>query len=250
MHPILFTLGPITIYTYGVCVFLGVVAGYGISLVMAKKAGIDTRAMADIIFWTIVVSFLGARVTYILVEFKAFLLDPVEILFSRSGFVFYGGLIFGLPGLYFFTKKHTLNFWKVADCLSLAIPVAHAFGRVGCFFYGCCYGRVTTSLVGIIFPEGSPAYCAGSRVIPTQLIEAASLILIFIVLMLARNILRVSGQLFLLYLALYAVVRFVIEIFRADSRGAIGFLSTSQAISILVLIFACIAARFLDYRQK
>jgi phosphatidylglycerol:prolipoprotein diacylglycerol transferase len=214
MHPILFKIGPITIYTYGVFVFLGVLAGYGVIHQAAKKQGIDSDSLANIIFWTVISSFLGAKLLYILLEFKIFLKDPLAVI--RSGFVFYGGVIFGILGLWRLTRAYKIRFAKVADIIALGLPLGHAIGRIGCFFYGCCYGKV--------------------GIFPVQLVSSFALFLIFFLLLFLRRKKHSTGQIFLYYIISYSTFRFLIEFFRVDPRGKMLFLSTSQFISLILLI--------------
>ncbi len=119
------------------------------------------------------------------------------------------------------------------DKLSLPMVVFHFFGRIGCFFGGCCYGRETDSVLGVIFPDNieNGIVHAGEKCYPTQLFEAFLLLLIFIVLLYAKHR-------FKLYLFLYAVGRFFLEFLRGDERGSSIFgLSPSQTISIAILVF-------------
>jgi phosphatidylglycerol:prolipoprotein diacylglycerol transferase len=236
MYPILFKLGPITIYTYGVSVFLGVLFSYWVCLRQAKKEQINAAVFSDIIFWTLLFAFLGARVFYILIEFRRFLSSPMEILLSRSGFVFYGGIIFGILALYFLTRKFKIGFLRVLDIFAIGIPLGHAFGRVGCFFYGCCYGKTTTSFIGVLFPSDSAAGISGVKVVPTQLISAFFLLIIFFLLILLKRKKRFAGQIFLYYIFLYGTFRVIIEFFRGDLRGQIAFLTTSQIISLILIV--------------
>ena len=236
MHPILLKLGPITIYTYGAFVFLGVVAFYFICKRQTSKEGIPKEDFSNIFFWTLIWGFLGARLTYILVEWQWFLNNPFSVIFSRSGFVFYGGVIFGILTLYILAKKHKLNFLNFADIAALGIPLGHAFGRIGCFFYGCCYGKAINSKWGVLFPAESPAGFEGVKVIPTQLYSAFFLVLIFIFLLILKKHKKFNGQILLSYGICYGIFRFIIEFYRGDPRGGFFFLSTSQFIALIVII--------------
>ncbi|MFH1504378.1 MAG: prolipoprotein diacylglyceryl transferase [Candidatus Omnitrophota bacterium] len=216
MYPILFKIGPITIYTYGVCVFLGVVAGYLVGGRLARKEGLDGDVFSNILFWALIWGFLGARVFYVLVEWRSLLDNPIEVIFSRSGFVFYGGVIFGLGYLYLTAKKQKINFLKLADILVVSLPLAHAFGRIGCFFYGCCYG----SVLGI----------------PVQLVSSGFLLLLFCLLLFLKKKAKFTGQITAYYLIFYGIFRFIIEFSRTDPRGQVLFLSTSQFISLILMV--------------
>jgi phosphatidylglycerol:prolipoprotein diacylglycerol transferase len=236
MHSILFKLGPLTIYTYGFFVFLGVLSGYFVALNQAKKKGIDRNTFGNILFWTIILGFIGARLLYIIVERDNLMIDPLGIIFSRSGFVFYGGLIGGIAAFYFLVKKHKIDLLKAFDAVCLAVPLAHGFGRVGCFFYGCCFGRPMNNFLGMLFPADSPAGQLAIKVLPTQLIEAIFLFLFFGALLLVKKKQKYAGQIFIYYLIGYGIFRFALEFLRADFRGGLLGLSTSQIIAIVSVV--------------
>jgi phosphatidylglycerol:prolipoprotein diacylglycerol transferase len=235
MHPILFKIGSLTIYTYGFFVFLGVVFGYMVARKNAVKNGISDSAFADIFFWGIVFGFLGARLLYILVEIKNLGVDPWGVIFGRSGFVFYGGIISGAVAAYCLAKKFKVDFMKLCDSIAPGLALGHALGRVGCFFYGCCYGR-PDDRCGILFPSESPAGMLGVKVLPTQLIESFCLFVLFLVLWVISRRKKFDGQIFSLYLILYSVLRFSLEFFRYDPRGTFYGFSTSQIISVFIFI--------------
>jgi len=234
MHPILFKFGSLTIYTYGFFVFLGVLFGYFFCLRQAGRENINRNIFSDIIFWTLIFSFVGARVFYIFSDFGFFLQNPLDVLMSRSGFVFYGGIVFGIITLYILSKIHKISFLKLSDVIIMGVPLAHAFGRLGCFSYGCCYGRETHTFIGVLFPEDSPAGALGVPVIPTQLIEAFFLLLLFFFLLFVKKHKRFDGQILAVYLIFYSVMRFIIEFFRGDPRGSVFLFSFSQFISIFL----------------
>lgn len=238
MFPILFKLGPVTIYTYGVFVFLGVIASYLVCKNQADKEGISRNIFSHIFFWTLAGGFLGARVTYILVEWRWFLSNPLRVILSRSGFVFYGGIVLGILILLILAKKHKLNILRVADIAALSIPLGHALGRIGCFWYGCCYGKPTHSSWGILFPRESPAGLLGLKVIPTQLISVLFLFLIFFLLLILKKQQKFEGQILLSYGISYGIFRFIIEFYRGDFRGEIFSLSTSQFAALALIIIS------------
>ena len=117
------------------------------------------------------------------------------------------------------------------------VALAQAFGRIGCFLAGCCYGRETTSRFGVVFPEGGLAP-AGVKLIPTQLISSAGDFLIMIVLLLYYRKNKkdgTPGNVGFLYMLLYGVGRFLVEFLRNDNRGGAWMFSTSQWISMLIV---------------
>lgn len=246
MYPVFFKLGFVTIYTYGIFVFIGVLLGYLVCKKIAKEDRLEDKLFSGIFFWTIIFGFLGAKVLYILIEFKYFLVNPFGML--RSGFVFYGGVIAGLFTVFALAKKHKIYLPKLLDIFAVALPLGHAFGRLGCFSYGCCYGRATDSSLGILFPPTSAAGFLGVKVIPTQLIASFFLFLIFFTLFFARKHKKFSGQIFICYIFLYGIFRFSIEFFRADPRGEIFSLSTSQFMAIILMIIGIFL--FFRYRRQ
>ena len=236
MFPIFFKLGPITIYTYGVFVFLGVIAGYFVCKGGAKKQGIPEKVFSNIFFWALIWGFLGARLIYIFVEWDYFLDNPLSVILSRSGFVFYGGVVSGILTVIFLAKKYKINLLKTADIAALGIPLGHGLGRIGCFCYGCCYGKPTDLSWGILFPPESPAGLCGMKVIPTQLISALFLFLIFVFLLVLKRYKKFDGQILLSYGICYGIFRFIIEFYRGDPRGKVFLLSTSQFVALGVII--------------
>ena len=155
-----------------------------------------------------------------------------------------------------------LSFLQYFDLIIPEVAIAQGFGRIGCFLAGCCYGRQTDSAFGVIFPEGSLAP-AGVKLIPTQLISAAGDILFAVILIVISDVVfksivygnsrndaessektasrskkfgHVAGDIGCLYLWMYGVGRFLIEFLRDDYRGAVGALSTSQFISLFIVL--------------
>ena len=238
MFPVLFKLGPVTIYTYGVFVFLGVIASYLVCRNQADKEGVSRKIFSHIFFWALVWGFFGARVAYILVEWEWFLSNSFSVILSRSGFVFYGGIISGILTVLILAKKYKINILKSGDIAAIGIPLGHALGRIGCFCYGCCYGKPTDSNWGILFPRESPAGLLEAKVIPTQLISAFFLFLIFFLLLILKKYKRFDGQILLCYGICYGIFRFIIEFYRGDGRGEIFFLSTSQFVALIVIIIS------------
>ena len=164
-----------------------------------------------------------------------------------GGSVFYGGLLGAMGVAAIVIKCRKLSFADVTDCAAPAAPLFHCFGRVGCFFGGCCYG--IESDFGFVYEHSPVEQANGVRRFPVQLAEAACLLIIFIILwrLLKRN--KLSGKLFAAYLLMYAPTRFILEFFRGDEyRGFLFGLSTSQLISAAIII--CTAAYLLLKRLK
>ena len=229
----LFSIGPFTVHGYGLMIGIGVLCCIFMGMRRAKKYGMSEEAVIDIALFGLLAGFLGAKVLYVIVEFEDFVRDPLSVLGSE-GFVVYGGISAGVAAaiVYCRIKKHV--FLEYFDLLASCIALAQGFGRMGCFLAGCCYGRETDSFVGNAFTHSDYAP-NGVKLIPTQLFSAAGMFLIAGLLFWFARKDRAKGQTGALYLILYSIGRFIIEFFRNDYRGTMGFLSTSQFISLFIL---------------
>ena len=210
------------------CIFTG--------MKRAKKNGLSEDAVIDIAIWGLLAGFLGAKLLYVIVEWKRFLADPLSVLGSE-GFVVYGGIIAGVLAAIIYCKRKKLVFLEYFDLCSASIALAQGFGRIGCFLAGCCYGRETTSSLGVVFPEGSLAP-AGVKVLPTQLFSSAGDFGIMFVLLWHYHHRKKVGDTGFLYMLLYGIGRFGIEFLRNDNRGEVGIFSTSQFISLFIIAAA------------
>jgi phosphatidylglycerol---prolipoprotein diacylglyceryl transferase len=256
VRPTLFTLPfgahGVAVHSYGFAIALGFAAGVVLAAREARRVGLDAGRMLDLLFWILVSGVLGSRLTFVLLHAGDFVqlcrqgdcLAPLKL--WQGGLVFYGGALVATGAVALFTRRHGWSFGQVADVLAPALALGHAFGRMGCFFAGCCFGKVCR--LGLSFPPGSVAFDELTRtgVVPpsaagtpplhlTQLYEAGGELAIFFLLILTRRRQRFAGATALLYAVSYAVLRFVVELFRGDvGRGFVGPLSTAQVTSLVV----------------
>lgn len=239
MHNELFHIGNITIYGYGLMIALGILcAVFFINHRATKKYGMDTDMIFNMFFIGIVSGVVGSKVVHWIVEFRSILENPALLLDFRQGFVIYGAVIFA--GLALFIYLRFIRKTTVLDKFDLVIPgvsLGQAFGRIGCFLAGCCYGKPVPSgaWYGITFPTGSAAP-SGIPLYPTQLISAAFNLLLFFFLWYETNKVTFRGGVFSLYMIFYSVGRFLIEFLRNDPRGTVGIFSTSQFISLFTFV--------------
>ena len=185
------------------------------------------------------------------------------IQFWRAGFAFYGGLVLASITAWFVLRRDRFPFWKAADMAGITVPLGLGFGRMGCLLAGCCFGKVTTSPYSLVFPPHSPAsesqwkqgllptpFDPSLPVLPTQIYEAGGCLLISAVLLLwLHGRKRFDGEVFVAFVGSYAILRFVLEFWRADDRGGLFGLSTSQLIGVVLLIAAACLHRFLAARS-
>jgi phosphatidylglycerol---prolipoprotein diacylglyceryl transferase len=249
MHPILLKLGPITVYSYGVMVAIG----FGISTFLiyrrAKVSGIDADKVIDIAIAMIISGIIGARFFYILSNLKFYVSNPIEILeLSKGGLVWYGGFLSALVTLIIYIRKKSLAFWTVTDLIAPYIALAQAFGRIGCFLNGCCYGPEVPKnfFFAVTFPGEHAAR------LPTQLISSISLFIIYLLLRRLQDKKMFAGGVFLAYCILYPLYRFLVEFLRADNPRIFLNLTISQLISIAIFLpaLAFYLHKALRWRKK
>ena len=241
MYPELFSLGPITVYSYGVLLAASYLLGLRLAMSRAKAWGLDSNRVLDLGIYIIIAALIGAKLLLLVVDFDQFRRSPGELLsLARSGGVFYGGLITAVAVAFWYIAKHRLPFWTTCDVFAPGIALGHVTGRLGCLAAGCCYGKPTDVPWAIVFTNPLAAANVGTPLgvplHPTQIYEAgAELLILGVLLVMERRGRGFAGRTFWLYMLLYAVSRFVIEIYRGDERGLVfGLLSTSQFISVIL----------------
>ena len=251
MHPVLFHFGSITIYTYGFFIALGAVAG---GLYMWKQGNKEygmSFDQANTLFVLLIVAGVVGGKLFMIFENPSYYFKHLSELFTANGFVFYGSLLTAIPLMLWYFKKNKLPVRGMLDIMAVVTCLVHGFGRIGCFNAGCCYGLPTDKPWGVIFTDTAcQARPLGESLHPTQLYEAAFIFCIAFFLLWLKPRKKFDGQLFLTYLMTYAAGRCILEIFRGDlQRGFIfnGLLSTSQAISILII--AAAAFFFIRWRK-
>ncbi len=232
-----------SIPTFTVFVVIGVLSMLMIVCVLLSKA--ENKEMEEIfIFPKIIICGISGFVFAGIFDAIAKIKELGE--FKISGISFYGGLIGAVISFYIVLKfsrgktQYSIREWY--NLMTLPLISFHFYGRLGCFFGGCCYGKKTDSFIGVLFPDNvnQNIFHNGIKCYPTQLFEAMALMMIFIVIMFV-------SEKFELYLLLYSVSRFIIEFFRGDNRGYfIELLSPSQFVS--VVIFSIIMIRKLYKR--
>lgn len=244
-HPFAYGAGPLQVTGFGLAVLLAFVIAQIIAQHELARRGHDPEPMGDLVFAAVIGGLLGAKIYY------AILNRSMDDLFSRAGFVFWGGLMGGMLATWFVMLRKKLPFTRISDVAGIAIAAAYSVGRTGCWAVGDDYGRPWNSPLAVSFPEGAPpstvANMAGMfgirfpsdipsdaviAVHPTQLYETALGFAMFMILWRLRDHKHAEGWLFGLYCVLAGMERFVIEIFRAKDDRFFGMLTMAQVIAI------------------
>jgi phosphatidylglycerol:prolipoprotein diacylglycerol transferase len=249
MHPIIAKIGPLYVYSYGMMVAIGFTVATLLAYKHADEFGINKERVIDLGIVMLLGGIVGARSVYVALNFQYYMRSPLEIInLTRGGLVWYGAFIFGMIAAAWFVKKHKISFWTAGDLFAPYIALAQAFGRIGCFLNGCCYGSAAPSgfMLGVIFPEESI-----SRY-PTQISSAIALLLIFAILRIWQKKRHFIGEIFLGYGLLYSMKRFGVEFFRGDYPKILYGLTISQLISLLIFVIcsAIFIYRYLKWKRS
>ena len=227
MHPILFTIGPITIYSYGVMLALAVlICTYLLSL-DAKRYNISQETAYDLVFWCMLWGIIAARIFYVFIAWDYYKDNLLEIpMLQKGGLAWQGGFLGGTLAGVWFARRRKLSLRPLLDLAAPYIALGQSIGRIGCFFNGCCFGKPVAW--GIYFPTHQ------ARLYPTQLFETVGLFVIFLILKYAQKKPHQAGFIFIFYLWLAAIERFIVEFYRADHDLLWLGLSLAQYVALAV----------------
>lgn len=255
MFPELLNLGFLQLKTYGACMAVGFLLCWTLIERLSGRKDIPNLLMA-----LMVSGVVGSRIAYVIehwqTEFASRPLDVIRV--DQGGLMFYGGLILAIVVFFVWCAVKKERPLALADLLCTAIPLGHACGRIGCFFYGCCYGCRSDGVFAVAFPRHSPAWYTQMHegligasaktalpVLPTQLFEAVALLVLFFAMLAVYR--RFRAYTAGMYMIGYGVIRFGLEYLRGDPRAAVGILSISQTISVAMLVLGGV---FLLYGRR
>jgi len=259
MRPVLFHMGPLPVFAYGVMVMLGVVTATWTVMRRGAREGIASDTIMDLAVWVVVGGVAGGRILFVILNWRLFQGDLIGVFRTwEGGLVLYGALMGATIGGLYRLRRTGQPVIKMMDIIAPAVPLGVAFGRIGCLFNGCCWGRVCGNTLGVRFPRildaagavvGSPAYqdhlyegwvtsfdAFSLPVYPTQLISsllALSLCICLHVFFLKR---KRDGTIFAWFMIGYGVNRFVVEFLRDDTPDVLWGMTFSQCASILLII--------------
>lgn len=243
MNPILLKIGNITIYWYSVMILIGfLIASYLITK-ETQKFNIKKETITDMLFYTIIIGILGARIYYVLFNLNYYLNNILDIFkVWEGGLAIHGGIIAGALFIIIYTKKNNLNTLKILDICVPGLLIGQALGRWGNFFNGEAHGPVTSLEHLKYLPKfiQKGMYIDGNYYIPTFLYESILCLIGLIIVLIIRRKLKIkNGQTTGFYLIWYGIIRFIIESFRTDSL-MLNTLKQAQIISIIMITIGMI----------
>ena len=229
---------------YGVFFWIGILVAAAVAIFVCKKKNLPLFDLTCSAVYTMIFAIAGAKILFILVSLE----DIIELartipfgkllpMIIKGGFVFYGGLIGGVLGLFVYAKQFKMDFLHLMGIYAVVLPLGHAFGRVGCFFGGCCYGIAYDGPLSHTYHVATGVAPVGVPLFPVQLLEALCLLLLFgsQMVLLLKNVQKKNIFVYN-YCFCYSIIRFALEFLRGDAeRGSFLMVSTSQWISIAIM---------------
>jgi phosphatidylglycerol---prolipoprotein diacylglyceryl transferase len=239
VYPIFLKLGPLVIHTYGIFIALGFLTAIILASTRAQEFKVDRDFIFDLSFWILIAAIICARAMEVLTNLTYYRIEPLRMIkIWEGGLSFYGGLAGGVLGGVLYVKHRKLSVWNIGDLVVPYLALGQAIGRIGCFFAGCCYGKVCSASWAVHFDNPQALAPTGIALHPTQIYESLADFLIFLILLNVGKKREFPGQTFLLYFVLYSAVRFIIEFYRGDNPAVWYGFTLYQIISVAILVTA------------
>jgi phosphatidylglycerol:prolipoprotein diacylglycerol transferase len=246
MWPVLFRVGSLEVHSYGVMLMLAFIAGILLSRRQARRAGLSPDMPVDLGVWILIASIVLARLVYVALNWPDYAGHPATIakVWQEGGLSFYGGLLGGVLAAAAYAWRTRLSAWTVTDVMTPGLALGYAIARVGCFLNGCCYGGPTSLPWAVSFPLLPEAKITTEPSHPTQLYSSLGSLIILGILLRLQPRLKARGQLFAVYVMLYAVLRSIVEVFRRGYSAQTLFDSVTQAQAASAVLFVAAVVAF------
>ena len=243
MHPILLELGSYSIKTYGFFIAIGFLAGITFALQEGKRLNFDAQLILDLAFYMIIGAIVGSRLFYVVTHLSYFQNNPLDAFkVWQGGLTFFGGFIASMIICVWILKKNKLSIWSSLDLFAPSLAIGIFFGRIGCFFAGCCYGVPCDLPWAVTFNDPQSLAKLHTPLHPTQLYSSLGALTTFLILFFSRTRKKFDGQLTLTWIFCYSGFRLIEELFRGDVRGDLIFdkYPTSQVLALILIIASVI----------
>lgn len=232
MYPILFQIGPFTVYSFGAMMALAALSAAWLVWIELNRYRYNPELASTMVFAAAVGGLIGARLLFVVEEWQGFLRSPWDFIFTGSGFTWYGGMLGGLLAVTWVVRRNRIPWLKAADISAPALAIAYGVGRIGCHIAGDGdWGTVsdvpwavayTNAIIGWVHPYTGLPYPTGVRVHPTPIYEFLQSLMVFGILWPLRKKGHSDGTIFWLYLILAGFMRFVVEFWRVNPAIALG----------------------------
>ena len=271
MYPELFKIGPFTVHSFGLMMAIGFIAASWLLTSELKRKGYDPNMGSTITLIAVIFGVAGSKILYLIEDWSRFVQDPLREAFSPGGLTWYGGFFLATFAIWIYVRRKKIPFLAICDAAAPSLMIGYGIARIGCHLASDGdYGTPTDLPWGMIysngtyppaialreFPEMVQKYSVNGiipndiRVHPAPLYEFIASVFLFGFLWRLRKKESPNGKLFMIYLILYGIERFLVELIRLNPRLVFG-LSEAQLISILLIISGIIGFKILshDIRQ-
>lgn len=225
---------------YGLCLYAGIGIAVFMALLLVRKSVLPFWDFVGAGCYAMIGAMIGSKLLFLIVSIREIITLHLPLYaIIKGGFVFYGGLIGGAFGFYIYAKQYKMQLLEFTDISASCLPLGHAFGRIGCFFGGCCYGKKYVGSLSVIYHSAANLNTPlETPLFPVQLFAAGALFLLGVILCkVYLNKWEKRGYTTSFYLILYSIGRFMVEFFRGDrERGIYLGFSTAQWISLLLFV--------------
>jgi len=235
----LFSFGPIHIYFFGLMIAIAAISGGAFAIKQGEKRGINEDTMFNLIMIVVISGVLGARLFYILFYNPSFYFsNPAEIIkINEGGLSIHGGIFSAIVAGYLYSIKSKISFFKLADIAVVGIALAQGIGRVGCDVFG---KPMTNIMIWGINYNGQILH-------PAQVYEFILDYILFIILWRRSSKKKFEGELFVIYLIAFPIIRGIVEFFRINPV-VWGPFSISHLLSLVLVIIGLVIYKFLSKR--
>jgi phosphatidylglycerol:prolipoprotein diacylglycerol transferase len=268
MHPVLFKIGPVSIYSFGLMMGLGFLTASYILTKELQRKGLDPSLGSTITLIALMFGIAGSKLLFLIETWNEFILHPMNA-FSPGGLTWYGGLVLATVAVYYYTRKKKLPFWKICDATAPALMLGYGIARIGCHLAGDGdYGMPTDLPWAAVYSRGTYPPSVAFRdfpaivqkygvngvvpdtipVHPAPIYEFIMSVLLFLLLWKLRKSRYPDGKLFMIYLMLSGASRFLVEFIRINPRILFG-LTEAQIIAILMMAVGGASVAVLSRRQ-
>ncbi len=270
MHPRLFSIGPFTVYSYGLMLGIGFMVASWILSRELKRKGLDPNLSSSITLLAVIFGIAGSKILYLIENWEYFIISPVSMAFSPGGLTWYGGFILATFAIMIYLRRKKIPFLIICDAAAPGLMLAYGIARVGCHLAGDGdYGVPTDLPWASVYSEGTYPPSVAFRdfpeivakygvngvvpdtipVHPAPLYEFFSAVLMFLILWKLRSRFQVDGKLFMVYLVLSGLARLLVEWVRINPRILLG-LSEAQLISIAIVVTGMVGFRILSKQRS
>lgn len=243
MYPVLITIFGYEVKSHGVLAALGILLGVWLAVWIARRQRRYEETILDFVFVAVLAGVIGARLWEVAFTWEYYRDRPWEALYIwQGGLSIQGGIVGGVLAGMWYTRKHRISFWDLADTMAPGLLLGQGIGRVGCFLDGDTWSAPTRSIFGVRYRVGTLAWLnsGGQPMWPAEMFEGILDVVImgFLLGLTARQEKRRPGTIFLLYAVLYSVERFLLEFLRRDSLTTLFGLKVAQLTSLAVIVLA------------